>query len=252
MADNSSMSSYKRSGFAQASGVSELQKELSNYDTDDTSLRQQAVQQYTPTYEAEQKSLQDQLSALIKAQTDDSDLLNSQYQQSMNTMMSKLSKRGLNHGGLPQAQTAALNRFRNEVMEQRQSLYKVQQNSINTVLGTLKGNYEANIRKRMYDNKRNNLEKANTLLTSIAELQFSSYQDYINYLLAKKARRSSSGRRRYYSSGSSGGSGSSGSSKSFLDKTLEEYYAANSQNNSYKNLDFDYQNSYGTNRLFWK
>lgn len=223
MADKTSMSSYNKTGYAGASGVSQLNAELKNYATDDASLRKQAEAQYADTYAKEQESLKTQLSALISAQANDSDLLNKQYEQSVSSMLSKLEKRGLNVGGLPQAQTDALSRFHNEVMEQRQTVYGVQQKAIKDTYGVLKNNYEANITRRMHDNRNHNLKMANELLTNIAELQSNSYQAYIDYLLTKKARsrRSSGGSRRSYSSGS----GSKPSSKNNSSGVnLEAYY----------------------------
>ena len=225
MADNTSMGSYNKTGYAGASGVSQLKAELKNYATDDASLRKQAEVQYADTYAKEQESLKTQLSALISAQANDSDLLNKQYEQSVSTILSKLEKRGLNVGGLPQAQNDALSRFHNEVMEQRQTVYSVQQKAIKDTYGVLKSNYEANITRRMHDNRNHNLKMANELLANIAELQGNSYQAYIDYLLAKKARsRRSSGSRRSYSSGVS--TRPSSTPQDTSSTLLADYYAS--------------------------
>lgn len=232
MADKTSMSSYNKTGYAGASGVSQLNAELKNYATDDASLRKQAEAQYADTYAKEQESLKTQLSALISAQANDSDLLNKQYEQSVSSMLSKLEKRGLNVGGLPQAQTDALSRFHNEVMEQRQTVYGVQQKAIKDTYGVLKNNYEANITRRMHDNRNHNLKMANELLTNIAELQSNSYQAYIDYLLAKKARSrrsSGGGSRRSYSTGG----GNSPQPQTGNDTSLEDYYKEHSSRIDY-------------------
>jgi len=186
MASKTSMAAYEKSGFGQTSGVADLREQVQKLSTDEASLRQQAEARYNPTYQIEQTSLNNQLTALIKSQTDDSDLMNKQYQQSVNTMMNKLAERGLHIGTLPETTTAALDKFRNEVMTQRQALYNTQQQSIKNVQGTLKGNYELNIQARMNDIKQGNLQSLTGLLGQIAKLQTSSYNDYINYLLAKK------------------------------------------------------------------
>ena len=193
MADKTTMTAYNKTGFASASGVSGLKAEVSNLKTDDASLRQQAVDQYADTFKAEQQSLQSQLSALITAQNNDSELLNKQYEKSISTMMSQIKKRGLDVGGLPRAQTDALEKFHNEVMTQRHRLYDVQRSGVQAQVDTLEKNYDANITRRTYDIKNRNLKAVNSLLVTMAELQSGSYQDYINYLLAKqnKSRRSS-------------------------------------------------------------
>ena len=201
MADKTSMASYNSSGFGQSSGVSDIKGQLPNYSTDDASLRSQAESQYADTYASQQQSYQTQISALIKSQTDDSELLNKQYEKSMSSMMAQLQKRGLAVGGLPNTQNAALDKFRNEVMTQRQNIYGTQQNAVKASQKAHADSYDANVRQRMYELKNYNLEMTNQLLTTIADLQNNSYQAYIDYLLAEKAkkRRSSSGSRSYSS-----------------------------------------------------
>lgn len=208
MADKTTMSAYQKSGYAQASGVPELQTQANNIKVDPAALKQQAEAQYKPTYEAEQRSLNTQLTALIKSQRDDSDLLNKQYQQSINTMMEKIKARGLATGSLPQVQTDALNKFHNEVMTQRQVLYGVQQAGVQSLIDTHKNDYDLNVEARMATIKDNSLQSLSNLLAQIAKLQNSSYTDYINYLLAKSKKHSDGGggyggRYRRYSGGSS-------------------------------------------------
>lgn len=177
---------YDSSAFAAESGVAPLKEQAAQLKTDPASLRQQAVEQYQPTFEVEQRSLNNQLTALIKSQAEDSDLLNKQYQQSVNTMLEKIKTRGLATGNLPQVQTDALNKFHNEVMAQRQTAYGVQRQGIQNTMDTLQGNYELNIQARMATNKDNTMSSLSNMLTNIAKLQNSSFQDYIQYLLNKK------------------------------------------------------------------
>lgn len=192
MADNTSIASYNSSGFGQSSGVTEMQGQVGNYSTDDSALRTQAEAQYADTYASQQKSYQNQIVGLIRAQTDDSELLNKQYEQSMSSMMAKLQKRGLAVGGLPSAQNAALDKFRNEVMTQRQTIYGNQQNAVQASQKAHADSYDANVRQRMYDLKNHNTQMVNQILTTIAELQNNSYQAYIDYLLAEKSKKRSS------------------------------------------------------------
>ena len=200
MADKTSMASYNSSGFGQSSGVADVKGQLGNYATDDASLRAQAESQYAGTFDAQQKSYQTQIAGLIKAQSDDSGLLNQQYQKSMTSMMAQLQKRGLAVGGLPSAQNAALDKFRNEVMTQRRTIYGNQQDAVRASQKAHADSYEANVRSRMLDLKSRNLEMTNQILTTIAELQNNSYQAYIDYLLAEKSKKSRSSGSRSYSS----------------------------------------------------
>lgn len=205
MADESSFATYNKSGFAKASGVADLQTKVGGMNTDQASLRAEAEAQYKPTFELEQRSLQNQLSALIKSQTDDSDLLNTAYQQSINTMMNKLAKRGLATGSTPGATTDALSRFHNEVMTQRQATYDAQKQAVQSMSDTLQSNYDLSVQARMYDNLNHTLTNLNDLLTQIAKLQTSSYTDYIKYLQSKSRSSGGSG----YSSRSYGGASAS-------------------------------------------
>ena len=212
MANEASEASWKGSGFGQTAGVKPLKTEANNISLDRDTLRQQAEAQYKPTYEAEKASLNNQLTELIKSQTDDSDLLNKQYQQSINTMMGKLSQRGLHVGSLPDTTAAALNKFRNEVMSQRQQMYDIQKQGVENVQQTLESNYDLNIEARINEIFQANLTSLTSLLQKISQLQTSSYNDYIQYLLAKKNQHRGGGgggyryRRRGYGSRSSSSS----------------------------------------------
>lgn len=216
MANEASEASWKGSGFGQTAGVKPLQTEANALNLTEDQLRQQAEDRYRPTYDAEKASLNNQLTMLIKSQTDDSELLNKQYQQSINTMMGKLSKRGLSTGSLPNTTTAALDKFRNEVMDQRQQVYNTQRQGIENIQRTHESNYELNVQARMNEIRWNNQASLTSLLENIAKLQVSSYNDYIDYLLAKKNQHRGGGggygrRRRSYGSRSSTASSQSSS-----------------------------------------
>lgn len=223
MADESSMSAYQKSGFGESDGVSGLQKTANSIATTDSKLKKEAIAQYKPTYELEQQSLTNQLSALIQSQSNDSELLNKSYQQSVNSMMAKLQQRGLGTDVHMDTTEAALHKFYNEVMDERNIAYGVQQSGIEARQKTLKENYNQNVLARMSQNKLNNLKNQTQILTKIADIQANSYQNYINYLLAEQQQKAASsvgGRRRYYGGygrryygygrGGRGGSGGSG------------------------------------------
>ena len=180
------MPSYQNSGFGKSTGANVLQQETVNYPVDDATVNAQAKAQYKATFDIQQRGLSNQLSALIKAQADDADLLNKQYQQSVNTMMSKLAKRGLAIGATPQATTAALNRFRNDVMTERQATYNVQQSGVQAAIKASNDDFDLGVQARANQIRNNSLKSLNSLMTQMAQLQSSSFEDYVNYLLSKK------------------------------------------------------------------
>lgn len=203
MADNTTFEKYQESGYAQASGVPDLQQQASKIPVSDDALRQQAIAQYADTLRVLDESYSNQLSALITSQANDESLLNEQYNNSISSMMAQLKKRGLDvTEALPQAQTAAINRHRNDTMTVRQSLYGVQRSLPEQQKRLLATDYEKAIAQRMSANRATNVPMLSDLLAQIAELQNASYTDYINYLLAKKSR---SGRRRKSTSGGNPG-----------------------------------------------
>ena len=215
MANEATFKGYQNSGFSDAADIDALQGQKNNIPTSDNDLRQQAIDQYADTYNALDSSFSQQLSALITSQANDEKLLNEQYNNSITAMMAKLQKRGLQTTtALPEAQTAALNKHRNEALAVRHSIYAVQRELPEKRQKLLKTNYDLEIQKRIAENRQTNLGMATDLLTSISEIQFSSFEDYINYIQAKKAKEAA--RRSSYrsygrsSGGSSGNSGTGG------------------------------------------
>lgn len=212
MADATAFETYQKSSFGEASGVADMQAQLSNIPASDAALREQAVEQYADTYKTLDESFSRQLSALITSQANDEKLLNEQYNNSITSMLAKLQKRGLQvTAALPEAQTAALNQHRNDVMAFRQNIYRIQRELPEQKQNQLKTGYEQAIAQRVAANRATFIPMATDLLTSLSNLQFSSYEDYINYLQAKKAKNNS---RRSGSSRRSGGSGNKAGNKS--------------------------------------
>lgn len=214
-----SLKTFNKTGFGKTDGDKGLKTTLEGIPTSEEALRTEAEAQYQPTYEIEKQSLSTQLTALIQSQSKDSELLNKNYQQSVNTMMGKLKERGIDTGTLPSSTEAALTQFYNETMSQRQIIYNQQQENIEQKQATLEGNYEQNILARMSTNRLNNLKSATQLLEQIASLQSTAFNNYTSYLLAKKAKHRGGGGgggsryyggyggyRRYGSRGSGGGS----------------------------------------------
>lgn len=205
MADNTTFEKYQESGHSQASGVSDLQQQASKIPVSDDALRKQAEAQYADTLKTLDDSYSKQISALITSQANDEKLLNEQYNNSISSMMAQLKKRGLDvTEALPQAQTAAINRHRNDTMAVRQSLYSAQRSLPEQQKQLLSTDYEKAIAQRVSANRATNIPVLSDLLGQIAELQNASYTDYINYLLAKKSS-GGSRRRKSTSGGNTGG-----------------------------------------------
>lgn len=204
MADATTFAEYQKSGFNEASGVAGLQEQASKIPTSDDALRQQAVDQYADTLNRLDQSYSKQITNLITSQANDEKLLNEQYNNSITSMMAKLQKRGLHvTASLPQAQTAALDKHRNDVMTMRQNIYRLQREVPEKKKELLTTDYEKAISQRVAANRATNVPTLTELLGKISELQNSSYSAYIDYLLANKARSSSGGgSRRSYSSSS--------------------------------------------------
>ena len=204
MADNTTFEKYQESGHSQASGVSDLQQQVSKIPVSDDALRKQAEAQYADTLKALDDSYSKQISALITSQANDEKLLNEQYNNSISSMMAQLKKRGLDvTEALPQAQTAAINRHRNDTMAVRQSLYSAQRSLPERPKQLLSTDSAKAIAQRASANRATNIPVLSDLLGQIAELQNASYTDYINYLLAKKS--SGGSRRKSTSGGNTGG-----------------------------------------------
>ena len=197
MADNTTFAKYQESGFNEASGVADLQAQTGKVPTTEADLRQQAVDQYADTLNRLDQSYSKQITNLITSQATDEKLLNEQYNNSITSMMAQLQKRGLHTtASLPQAQTAALNKHRNETMAMRRDIYRLQREVPEKQKELLVTDYEKAINQRVAANRAVNVPTLTELLTQISELQNASYSAYIDYLLAKKAKSSGGGSRK--------------------------------------------------------
>lgn len=209
MADNTTFAKYQESGFNEASGVSGLKEQTSQIPVSESGLRQQAIDQYADTLNRLDESYSRQIANLITAQATDEKLLNEQYNNSITSMMAKLQKRGLNMtASLPQAQTDALNKHKNDVTTMRQNIYQLQREVPEKKKGLLTTEYEKAINQRVAANRAVNVPTLTELLAQISELQNASYGAYIDYLNAKK---SGGGSRRKRTSGSSSATSSTSS-----------------------------------------
>ena len=209
MADNTTFAKYQESGFNEASGVSGLKEQASQIPVSESGLRQQAIDQYADTLNRLDESYSRQIANLITAQATDEKLLNEQYNNSITSMMAKLQKRGLNMtASLPQAQTDALNKHKNDVTTMRQNIYQLQREVPEKKKGLLTTDYEKAINQRVAANRAVNVPTLTELLAQISELQNASYGAYIDYLNAKK---SGGGSRRKRTSGSSSATSSTSS-----------------------------------------
>lgn len=198
---NASYEGYQSSGFNEASGTEAIKNYQSNIPVTDADLRTQAVEQYQPTYEQLNRSYADQLSRLIQVQSSDEALLNEQYNNSIASMTAQLKKRGLlPTTQLEQAQTAALNKHKNEAKDVRASIYNVQKALPEQQQALLKSGYEDAIAQRISTNRATNIPLLSDMLEKLAELQEASFEDYLNFILQKSGSSGGGGSRRYSSS----------------------------------------------------
>lgn len=204
MADNTSYESFQKSGFYEAADTGTLSSEAAKIPTSDDALRKQAVDQYADTLSTLDTSLSKQLTSIITSQASDEKLLNEQYNNSISSMMAKLRERGLHSTpSLPAAQTAALEKHRNEITDFRSSIYRLQRAVPEKKKTLLATDYDKAIAQRVAANRASNIPTASSLLTNIAKLQSSGYIDYINNLLEQMSlarKRASSSRSRKSSS----------------------------------------------------
>lgn len=227
---------YQESGYNTASGTEAIKNYQSSIPVTDADLRTQAEEQYKPTYETLNRSYADQLSRLIQVQSTDEALLNEQYNNSIASMTAQLKKRGLlPTTQLEQAQTAALNKHKNEAKDVRASIYNVQRALPQQQQALLQSGYEDAIAQRVSTNRSTNIPLLSDMLEKLAELQQSSFEDYLNFVL-QKGGSGGGGSRRRYSSGS----------KSNTDTTSPTGNASSSDfsggdDNSYQGITYNYK-----------
>lgn len=207
MAESGTYAGYQSSGFNEASGTEAIKNYQNSIPVTDADLRTQAVEQYQPTYEQLNRSYADQLSRLIQVQSSDEALLNEQYNNSIASMTAQLKKRGLlPTTQLEQAQTAALNKHKNEAKDVRASIYNVQKALPQQQQALLKSGYEDAIAQRVSTNRSTNIPLLSDMLEKLAELQEASFEDYLNFILQKSGSSGGGGYSRSYGSSSSASS----------------------------------------------
>lgn len=225
MAVNATVEDYGKSGFQEAAGTEGLKTVQTSLPTTEDALTQQAKAQYEDTYKALDESLSKQFASIVTSQAADDKLLNEQYNTSVSSMMAKLQKRGLATGGLPQAQTNALNQHMNDVKATRALIYQGQQRAVEGQRELLRSDYDKAINQRIAANRQFQVQTAADLAQKIAELTSASWNDYVKALLAKKSGGGGGGGSR-----SSGSSGGGNDPKSYVDpkdlKGDDNYYVS--------------------------
>ena len=140
---------YKQSSYYQNLGIDKLQEQLSGYQTDDATLRQQAEAQYKPTYDAELQALQhqtqqqiqgynSQLAGLGSAYDQQRQQTNDSYNESILSASNALTRRGLGRSSLVATQGAYLENKRNQALSQINADQTAAVNAINEKIALLK------------------------------------------------------------------------------------------------------------------
>ena len=192
---------YKQSSYYQNLGIDKLQEQLSGYQTDDATLRQQAEAQYKPTYDAELQALQhqtqqqiqgynSQLAGLGSAYDQQRQQTNDSYNESILSASNALTRRGLGRSSLVATQGAYLENKRNQALSQINADQTAAVNAINEKIALLTdqaaqsekllaGNYASQIEARMNELKQQNQTAATNLQLQIAALQQEGYNAWV-------------------------------------------------------------------------
>lgn len=224
-----SFSSWKSSGYGSAANIAALQEQMAGYATDYNTLSQQATAAYTPTYNANLLALQqqletqlggysNQLSGLSLTYDKQRRNLNSQYDQSLNSAMNNLTKRGIGRSSIVGTTSAAIEGARGQALDDvgaaetdaYEDIYSniaLAQNQYAASDRQLRNDYAAQIESRINELRNTNQTAQTQLQLQIAQLQQSGYQQYLNwYYKYGPGKKKSSSRSSKKSSSSSAGS----------------------------------------------
>lgn len=234
-----SYNSWLGSGYGASSNIAALQQQMAGYATDYDTLSQQATAAYTPTYNANLLALQQQIETQLGAYNNQlSGLnlsydkqrrnLNAQYDQSNSTAMNALTKRGVGRSSIVGTTTAAIEGARGQALADVEAaetdaygdIYNnmsLAQNQYAASDRQLRNDYATQIESRINELRNTNQTAQTQLALQIAQLQQSSYQQYLNWYYNHGPGKKKSKSRSSSSSRSSGSSGSSSSSSTSSD-----------------------------------
>lgn len=177
-----SFNDFKNTGFYSSGNLAALQQTLANYNMSDDQARQQAIAQYKPELDMQRTQFENQLAELNINRDSDINKLNSQYNKTLNAIMSNLNSRNLGRSSLVATRGVENENARNSAISETSLGYLRQANEVNANLRNAESNYAQNVENRALELKRENDAQRIQLMTQIAQLQQNGYSAYASYL----------------------------------------------------------------------
>ena len=185
MAKAPSMAKYQKSGFYTASNVAPLQEQLAKYNVTADDARKQANALYEPAYNMQKTAYENQLAELSATRDRDVTKLNTQYDRSLNSIMTDLNKRNLGRSSLVATRGVENENARNSAVSETSFNYLRQENQINANMQQAEAEYAQNVENKALELQQQYQGQYINLMAQIAELQQTGYSAYANYLLKK-------------------------------------------------------------------
>lgn len=183
MAKDYSFSGYQKSGFAEATDVSTLQKHLAdNYNRTDAQLKADAQAAYDVEHSSNKLVYQNQLDQLGRYRDADIKKINNNYNQQGNVIQRDLTSRGLGRSSLVSTRGVENENARNAAVADKSLEYLQQENDVHANLQQLEANYAQNVENKYTELRDKQLSDRINLQLQLAQLQQSGYSAYANYL----------------------------------------------------------------------
>lgn len=180
-----SLSKYKKTGFYSSANIAALQSQLAKYNVADATVKQQAESYYSPQYNMQQQAYKNQLAELGASRDRDVDKANTQYDKSLNSIMTGLTSRGMGRSSMVSTRGVENENARNAAISDLSYNYLQQENKINADMQQSTAEYAQNVENKAVEIKRENQSNYINLMAQIAQLQSSGYSAYVNYLSNK-------------------------------------------------------------------
>lgn len=193
---------YQNSGHYDALDLDRLYALLQNYQRTPDQLRQDAINQYQPTYEMERLAQQHMTETTIQGLQNQAASLQfdydkrlrqtaSTYAQNLSNMLNNLTKRGMGRSSLVGTGSVSMANAQNREMQQIWDQFQVESSGIheNIALATRQGaealaqlgtNYAQQVEARQTELMNQQQTAATQLQLQIAQLQYQGYQDWLN------------------------------------------------------------------------
>lgn len=185
MASKPTFSGFKKSGFYTSASIPSLQEQLAKYKVSDSDIRAQAQAEYEPAYNMQKTVYQNQLAELSAQRDRDVKKLNTQFDHTLNSVMTGLNSRGLGRSSLVSTRGVETENARNSAISDTSYNYLQQENQINANIQQADAEYAQNVENRALELKREYQSEYVNLMATIAQLQQNGYSAYANYLLKK-------------------------------------------------------------------